>query len=41
MCDPGNNNEDQRLLLIGSYYDLGGSEYQWDKKPASFKCGPY
>ncbi|ROW03808.1 hypothetical protein VMCG_05327 [Cytospora schulzeri] len=40
-CNPGQGNANDTLDLIGSYYDLAGSEENWDNLPQSFSCQEY
>ncbi|CAN8104150.1 unnamed protein product [Discula destructiva] len=41
VCDPGQGRANDTLYLIGSYYDLAGSEEMWDDYPQSFSCRSY
>lgn len=40
-CDPGQGRANDTLYVIGSYYDLAGSEEMWDNYPQSFSCRQY
>lgn len=41
ICDPGQGRINDTLDVVGSYYDLAGSEEVWDNLAQSFSCHLY
>ena len=37
-CNPGSGSDNDRLWVIGSYYDLSNPEYGWGERAQSFSC---